>query len=101
VNQSGNPPHCGDRGPIKIPDEDRSDRRLIANRPGADSGIVGFDTSAYSVGYIAGWADGDTDLIKSTAARVLRTAHQVATILARDENEDEAADENDAASGPS
>jgi len=65
------------------------------------AGIVGFDTSAYSVGYIAGWADGDTDLIKSTAARVLRIAHQVATILARDENEDEAADENDAASGPS
>ncbi|MEO7018413.1 MAG: ArdC-like ssDNA-binding domain-containing protein [Leifsonia sp.] len=45
------------------------------------AGLVGFDTSAYSVGYIAGWADGDTDLIKSTAARVLRTAHQIAEIL--------------------
>lgn len=61
------------------------------------AGLVGFDTSAYSVGYIAGWADGDIDLIKSTASRVLRTAHQVAAILTPDENEDEAAEEKDAA----
>ena len=45
------------------------------------SGMAGFNTSAYSVGYIAGWSDGDTELIKSTAARVLRTAHQIAGIL--------------------
>ena len=45
------------------------------------AGLMGFDTSAYSVGYIAGWADGDTELIKSTAARVLRTAHQIAELL--------------------
>ena len=61
------------------------------------AGLVGFDTSAYSVGYIAGWAEGDTDLIKSTAARVLHTVHQVATILAPDENEDKTAEEKDAA----
>ena len=61
------------------------------------AGLVGFDTSAYSVGYIAGWADGDIDLIKSTASRVLRTAHQVAAILTPDENEDEGAEEKDAA----
>jgi antirestriction protein ArdC len=54
------------------------------------SGMAGFDTSAYSIGYIAGWADGDTDLIKSTASRVLRTAHQVAGILTP---EDEATDD--------
>ena len=30
------------------------------------AGIVGFDTSAYSVGYIAGWAGGDIDLIKGS-----------------------------------
>ncbi|AMM22789.1 hypothetical protein AX769_21880 (plasmid) [Frondihabitans sp. PAMC 28766] len=54
------------------------------------AGMVGFDTSAYSVGYIAGWADGDTDLITSTAARVLRTAHQIAGILTL---EDEATDD--------
>jgi antirestriction protein ArdC len=51
------------------------------------SGLVGFDTSAYSVGYIAGWADGDIDLIKSTAARVLRTAHQIAGILTPEDDE--------------
>ena len=45
------------------------------------AGLIGFDTSAYSIGYIAGWANGDTELIKSTAARVLRTAHQIAEIL--------------------
>jgi hypothetical protein len=45
------------------------------------AGLLGFNTAAYSVGYIAGWADGDTDLIKSTAARVLRTAHQIVGIL--------------------
>jgi antirestriction protein ArdC len=45
------------------------------------AGLVGFDTSAYSVGYIANWSDGDTDVIKFTAARVLRTAHQIAGIL--------------------
>lgn len=51
------------------------------------AGLVGFDTAAYSVGYIAGWADGDTDLIKSTAARVLRTAHQIAGILTPEDEE--------------
>lgn len=45
------------------------------------AGLAGFDTSAYSIGYIAGWAQGDTDLIKSTAARVLRTAHEIAVFL--------------------
>jgi 5-formyltetrahydrofolate cyclo-ligase len=45
------------------------------------AGLVGFDTGAYSIGYIAGWADADTALIKSTAGRVLRTAHEIAGIL--------------------
>ena len=46
------------------------------------AGILGLDTSAYSVGYIAGWTDGDTALIKTTAERVLRVSHQIAEILA-------------------
>ncbi|TIH36148.1 ArdC-like ssDNA-binding domain-containing protein [Subtercola vilae] len=54
------------------------------------AGLVGFDTSAYSIGYIAGWADANTDMIKSAAARVLRTAHQIAAIL--DTENDSAAD---------
>ena len=46
------------------------------------AGILGLDTSAYSVGYIAGWTDGDTALIKATAEQVLRVSHQIAEILA-------------------
>lgn len=45
------------------------------------AGLVGSDTAAYSVGYVAGCSDADTDLIRSTAARVLSTEHQVAAIL--------------------
>jgi antirestriction protein ArdC len=58
------------------------------------AGLVGFDTSAYSIGYIAGWADGDAELVKSTAARVLAAAHRIAAALdAQDdaETDDEAA----------
>ncbi|MBD8540573.1 ArdC-like ssDNA-binding domain-containing protein [Frigoribacterium sp. CFBP 8751] len=58
------------------------------------AGLVGFDTSAYSVGYVAGWADADVELIRGTAARVLATAHQIAAIL---DPEDEDTDEADAA----
>jgi antirestriction protein ArdC len=58
------------------------------------AGLVGFDTAAYSVGYVAGWSDADADLIRSTAARVLSAAHQVAAILTPDDDAtDEAAAE--------
>jgi antirestriction protein ArdC len=57
------------------------------------AGLVGFDTAAYSVGYVAGWSDADADLIRSTAARVLSAAHQVAAILTPDDTTDEAAAE--------
>ena len=50
------------------------------------AGMLGIDTSAYSIGYIAGWSDGNTDLIKSTATRVLRAAHTIAGILSPDED---------------
>lgn len=45
------------------------------------AGMLAIDTSAYSIGYIAGWSDAKTDLIKSTATRVLRTAHAIVGIL--------------------
>ena len=48
------------------------------------AGLIGFDTSAYSISYITGWSDGDTTLIKSTAARVLAAAHTITTILEPD-----------------
>lgn len=46
------------------------------------AGLGGFDTSAYSIGYITGWADEDTKFIHDTAARVLRTVHALAEIIA-------------------
>ena len=48
------------------------------------AGLTGFDTSSYSIGYIAGWADADSTLISSTATRVLHTVHTIANILERD-----------------
>lgn len=45
------------------------------------AGLRGFDTSTYSIGYIAGWAEEDTTIIRDTAARVLRAAHTIAEII--------------------
>ncbi|MFD1722407.1 ArdC-like ssDNA-binding domain-containing protein [Amnibacterium endophyticum] len=45
------------------------------------AGLLGLDTAAYSIGYVAGWADGDTDLIRGTAARVLSAVHTLADSL--------------------
>lgn len=45
------------------------------------AGILGLDTSAYSIGYVAGWSRCDAQTIKDTAARVLRTAHTLADAL--------------------
>lgn len=45
------------------------------------AGILGLDTSAYSIGYVAGWSGADTNTIRATAADVLRTAHRIADAL--------------------
>ncbi|QDQ99488.1 DUF1738 domain-containing protein (plasmid) [Tomitella fengzijianii] len=45
------------------------------------AGICGLDTASYSVGYVASWTDGDTDMIRETAARVLSTAHTLADAI--------------------
>jgi antirestriction protein ArdC len=39
------------------------------------AGSWGLDTSQFSVGYVAQWADGDLDKITKTADRVVATAH--------------------------
>jgi antirestriction protein ArdC len=39
------------------------------------AGSWGLDTSAYSVGYVAHWAEGDLDKITKTAERVVSAAH--------------------------
>jgi antirestriction protein ArdC len=45
--------------------------------------LLGLDTSAYSVGYVAEWAErAQADVIKDTAARVLQAVHTLATALA-------------------
>lgn len=46
------------------------------------AGLLGFDTAAYSIGYVAGWADGDPNTIRATAARVLSAVHTLAAALA-------------------
>lgn len=41
------------------------------------AGILGMDTSAYSVGYVTGWSNQKPEAIKETAARVLKAAHHL------------------------
>jgi hypothetical protein len=52
------------------------------------AGLVGFDTSAYSVGYVTGWTD-DDKILKETAGNVMRAVHILApVILGEDTDED-------------
>lgn len=44
--------------------------------------LLGLDTSAYSIGYVAGWSKGDADTIRASAANVLRAVHTLADALA-------------------
>jgi len=57
------------------------------------AGLLGLDTTDYSIGYIAGWGDGDLEVITDTARAVLATVHTLAEALepATDEAEDTAA----------
>ncbi|MGN7797701.1 ArdC-like ssDNA-binding domain-containing protein [Leifsonia sp. 22587] len=45
------------------------------------AGLNGFDTSAYSIGYIAGWSDEDVSVIRDSASRVLAAVHSIAGVL--------------------
>lgn len=53
----------------------------------AAGALLGLDTSAWSIGYVAGWAGGDIELIRSTAANVLRAVNTIADALLGDEDE--------------
>lgn len=55
------------------------------------AGILELDTSAYSIGYVAGWSQGESELIKETAARVLKAAHQLAEAITEPAEEKQAA----------
>ncbi len=45
------------------------------------AGLLGLDTSAYSIGYVAGWSRGDAAAIRATAANVLCAVHVIADAL--------------------
>lgn len=46
------------------------------------AGLLGLDTSSYSTGYVAVWAErAETDVLKATAARVLTGVHALAEAL--------------------
>jgi antirestriction protein ArdC len=47
--------------------------------------MLGLDTSAYSVGYVAGWAKADAEVIRSTAANVLRAVATLSAALLEEE----------------
>lgn len=52
------------------------------------AGILGLDTSDYSTGYVAHWAENaDTDVIKDTAARVLAAAHALVEAVTPENND--------------
>jgi antirestriction protein ArdC len=46
------------------------------------AGLAGFDTSAYSIGYITGWANENLNLIRETASRVLKATQAIAAVIA-------------------
>ena len=45
------------------------------------AGLLGLDTSAYSIGYVAGWSRCEADVIKETAGRVLRATRTLADAI--------------------
>ncbi|WP_045825031.1 ArdC-like ssDNA-binding domain-containing protein [Williamsia herbipolensis] len=45
------------------------------------AGLLGLDTTTYSIGYITGWAEGNAELVTATAARVLGCVHTLADAL--------------------
>lgn len=55
------------------------------------AGLLGVDTSRYSIGYVAGWSEGDADTIKATAGRVLHAAHVLANAIIDADDQVEAA----------
>ena len=49
------------------------------------AGVLGLDTSSKSIGYIAGWTDGDVETVKNTATRVLATARTILDGITEDD----------------
>lgn len=56
------------------------------------AGLAGLDTAAYSVGYVAGWSQGDATVIRAAAENVMRAVHTLADVVDKsDENATSAA----------
>lgn len=54
------------------------------------AGMLGLDSSQYSTGYVAHWAEqAEADVIKSTAGRVLTAVHTIVTALGVEGDQDE------------
>ena len=53
------------------------------------AGLLGLDTTDYSIGYIAGWGNGDLEVITDTARAVLATVHTLAEALEPDADDAE------------
>lgn len=56
------------------------------------AGVLGLDTSDYSVGYLTGWSGGDHEAVAATAERVLKTADTILDAVfpdTADNNDDE------------
>ncbi len=61
--------------------EEMSGPHGLESVPYVLAGLLGLDTAAYSIGYVAGWADGEPDTIRATATRVLSAVHTLAHAL--------------------
>jgi len=59
------------------------------------AGLLGLDSSDYSTGYVATWAErAEADVIKETAGRVLAAVHTIVEALHIDEDDDQAETED-------
>lgn len=66
-------------------DYQRADAEIVAESVAyIVASTYGLDTSDYSVGYVAAWADGDLDKVKALAERVDRTARTILAVLDAD-----------------
>ncbi len=59
------------------------------------AGLVGLDTSAYSVGYIATWTKGDGGAVRATAENVLRAVRDLSPALITQDNDHDNVQGND------
>lgn len=73
--------HTDDAGKLRD-DVDNATREVEAESTAyAVAGLAELDTSDYSIGYVAGWADGDADKVRAAAARIRATVHELADAL--------------------